>query len=37
MSDPLTQRDVLTLAFEIGVTEDAPDVSITLRMPFGGK
>lgn len=37
MSYRLTQRDVLNLGFEIGVTEDAPDVSITLRMPFGGK
>lgn len=37
MSYRLTQRDVINLGFEIGVTEDAPDVSITLRMPFGGK
>ncbi len=37
MSYRLTQRDVVNLGFEIGVTEDAPDVSITLRMPFGGK
>jgi hypothetical protein len=37
MSYRLTQRDVLNLGFEFGVTEDAPDVSITLRMPFGGK
>ena len=37
MSYRLTERDVLNLGFEIGVTEDAPDVSITLRMPFGGK
>jgi uncharacterized coiled-coil protein SlyX len=37
MSYRLTARDVLNLGFEIGVTEDAPDVSITLRMPFGGK
>ncbi|MDK2761547.1 MAG: hypothetical protein KYX64_09340 [Sphingopyxis sp.] len=37
MSYRLTQRNVLNLGFEIGVTEDAPDVSITLRMPFGGK
>lgn len=37
MSYRLTQRDVLNLGFEIGVTEDAPDVSISLRMPFGGK
>jgi hypothetical protein len=37
MSYRLTERNVLNLGFEIGVTEDAPDVSITLRMPFGGK
>lgn len=37
MSYRLTERDVVNLGFEIGVTEDAPDVSITLRMPFGGK
>jgi len=37
MSYRLTERDVLNMGFEIGVTEDAPDVSITLRMPFGGK
>ncbi|RYD43796.1 MAG: transporter [Sphingomonadales bacterium] len=37
MSYRLTERDVINLGFEIGVTEDAPDVSITLRMPFGGK
>lgn len=37
MSYRLTQRDVLNLGFEVGVTEDAPDVSVTLRMPFGGK
>ena len=29
--------DTNTLATKLGVTEDAPDVSITLRMPFGGK
>jgi len=36
MSYRLTQRHVLNLGFEFGVTEDAPDVSITLRLPFGG-
>jgi hypothetical protein len=37
MSYRLTRRNVLNMGFEFGVTEDAPDVSITLRMPFGGK
>lgn len=37
MSYRLTQRQVVNLGFEIGATEDAPDVSITLRIPFGGK
>jgi len=34
MSYRLSLRDVLNFGFEFGVTEDAPDVSITVRMPF---
>lgn len=34
MSYRLSQRDILNFGFEFGVTEDAPDVSITIRMPF---
>lgn len=35
MSYRFTERQTVNLGFEFGVTEDAPDVSITLRMPFG--
>jgi hypothetical protein len=34
MSYRVTEKQTLNLGFEFGVTEDAPDVSITLRMPF---
>lgn len=34
MSYRLTRRHVVNLGFEFGVTEDAPDVSITLRSPI---
>lgn len=34
MSYRLSLHDVLNFGFEFGVTEDAPDVSITVRMPF---
>lgn len=34
MSYRLSERDTVNLGFEFGVTEDAPDVSITLRAPF---
>lgn len=35
MSYRITERRTVNLGFEFGVTEDAPDVSLTLRMPFG--
>lgn len=34
MSYRVTEKQTLNLGFEFGVTEDAPDVSISLRMPF---
>jgi len=34
MSYRLSERQALNLGFAFGVTEDAPDVGITLRMPF---
>ena len=34
MSYRVTQKQTINLGFEFGVTEDAPDVSITLRSPF---
>jgi hypothetical protein len=34
MSYRLTPKHVINLGFEFGVTEDAPDVSITLRSPI---
>ena len=30
----LGQRQSLSLGFKFGVTEDAPDVGITMRIPF---
>lgn len=35
MSYRLTPKQSLNLGFEFGVTEDAPDLGITLRMPMG--
>ena len=37
MSYRATERDTLNLGFEFGVTEDAPDVSITVRAPYNLK
>ncbi|MEL6873984.1 MAG: transporter [Pseudomonadota bacterium] len=34
MSYRLSQRQSLNLGFQFGVTEDAPDVGITMRIPF---
>jgi hypothetical protein len=34
MSYRLTQRVTANVAFEIGVTEDAPDLGVTLRFPI---
>lgn len=34
MSYRLSQRQSLSLGFKFGVTEDAPDVGITMRIPF---
>ena len=34
MSYRVTEKQTINLGFEFGVTEDAPDVSITLRSPF---
>lgn len=34
MSYRLTQRVSANMSFEIGVTEDAPDLGVTLRFPF---
>lgn len=34
MSYRLNQRQLVTFAFQFGVTQDAPGVSITLRLPF---
>lgn len=34
MSYRLTERTTANASFEIGVTEDAPDLGITLRFPF---
>ena len=34
LSYRVTQTQVINLGFEFGVTEDAPDVSITLRTPI---
>lgn len=36
LSYRLSEQETLNVGFEIGVTEDAPDVSITFRMPFSG-
>ena len=37
MSYRMTEKQALNIGFEFGVTEDAPDVSITMRMPFDWK
>ena len=34
MSYRLSRRQSLNLGFQFGVTEDAPDVGITMRIPF---
>lgn len=34
MSYRVTERQTLNFGFEFGVTEDAPDVAISIRMPF---
>ncbi|HET8749318.1 MAG TPA: transporter [Sphingomicrobium sp.] len=35
MSYRVTEKKTLNLGFQFGVTHDAPDVTITLRSPFG--
>lgn len=35
MSYRVTERQTVNVGFEFGVTEDAPDVGITIRTPFG--
>jgi hypothetical protein len=35
LSYRLTERRTVNFSFEFGVTEDAPDLGVTLRMPFG--
>jgi len=37
MSYRVTERQTLNFGFEFGVTEDAPDVAISIRMPFALK
>lgn len=34
MSYRVNQRQSVTLAFQFGVTQDAPGVAMTLRLPF---
>lgn len=35
MSYRLTERETVNVSFEFGVTEEAPDLGVTLRFPFG--